>query len=65
MLIARLDKASLSYGTRQIFANVDLSLRDNERVGLVGPNGAGKSSLLKMLAGVEPPASGEYTRATA
>jgi ATP-binding cassette subfamily F protein 3 len=61
MLIARLDRASLSYGTRQIFANVDLSLHDGERVGLVGPNGAGKSSLLKMLAGVEPPASGERT----
>jgi ATP-binding cassette, subfamily F, member 3 len=61
MLIARLDRVSLSYGTRQIFADVDLSLQQGERVGLVGPNGAGKSSLLKVLAGVERPASGERT----
>ncbi len=59
MLIARLDKAGLRYGTRQIFAGLDLSLNDGEKIGLVGPNGAGKSSLLKLLAGLEAVAGGE------
>ncbi|CAA9567988.1 MAG: Bis-ABC ATPase Uup [uncultured Thermomicrobiales bacterium] len=59
MLIARLDKAGLSYGTRQIFAGLDLSLNDGEKIGLVGPNGVGKSSLLRLLAGLERPAGGE------
>ncbi len=59
MLIARLEGASLSYGTRQIFNNISLSLNDGEKIGLIGPNGAGKSSLLKLLAGLEPPAGGQ------
>ena len=59
MLIARLDKVELSYGTRRIFAGLDLSLNDGEKIGLVGPNGAGKSSLLKLLAGLERVAGGE------
>lgn len=61
MLIARLDEAGLSYGTRRIFGGLSLSLNDGEKIGLVGPNGTGKSSLLKLLAGVEPPDSGERT----
>ncbi len=61
MLIARLDEAGLSYGTHQVFAGVSLSLNDGEKIGLVGPNGAGKSSLLKLLAGLEPPSGGART----
>ena len=61
MLIAQLDNATLSYGTREIFAGLSLNLNDGEKIGLVGPNGSGKSSLLKLLAGVERPAAGERT----
>jgi len=61
MLLTRLESIQLSYGTRVIFNNVSLSLNDNEKIGLVGPNGAGKSSLLKVLAGVDQPQSGERT----
>jgi ATP-binding cassette subfamily F protein 3 len=51
------------YGAREIFADVDAVLSDVERIGLVGPNGAGKSSLLRMLAGIDRPASGSIVRA--
>jgi len=61
VLIARLDQVNLSYGARQILRDVNLSLNDREKIGLVGPNGAGKSTLLKILAGVERPQSGERT----
>lgn len=38
--------------------NINLTIGDGERVGIVGHNGAGKSTLLKALAGVYPPTSG-------
>jgi len=40
---------------------VDLSLGDNEIVGLVGPNGAGKTTLLNMISGISLPTSGTIT----
>jgi ABC-type polysaccharide/polyol phosphate transport system ATPase subunit len=39
--------------------NISFELRDGDRLGLIGHNGAGKSSLLKVLAGVYEPTSGE------
>ncbi len=42
-----------SYGTRTLFKDLNLSIFENERIGLIGPNGAGKSTLLKIIAGQE------------
>lgn len=39
--------------------NINLEIREGERLGIVGHNGAGKSTLLKVLAGVYPPSEGE------
>jgi branched-chain amino acid transport system ATP-binding protein len=41
--------------------NVDLSMGENEIVGLVGPNGAGKTTLLNMISGVSTPTEGTIT----
>lgn len=38
---------------------INLDIRHGERVGLVGLNGAGKSTILKVMAGIYPPTSGE------
>jgi ABC transport system ATP-binding/permease protein len=46
------------FSSRPLFSGIDLELHDGDRLGVIGPNGAGKSSLLKILAGVEPPATG-------
>ena len=61
MLIARVDKIGLTYGTQRIFDGLELTLNDGEKIGLVGPNGAGKSSLLRILAGRETPTAGTCT----
>ena len=38
--------------------NVNLHLKDGDRVGLVGHNGAGKSTLLRLLSGIYEPTRG-------
>lgn len=45
---------------RRLFENLTLSI-GTERIGLVGRNGVGKSSLLAILAGTRPSASGTVT----
>ncbi len=41
--------------------NVNLRIKAGDRVGVIGHNGAGKSTMLKLLAGIYPPTSGERT----
>ncbi|MFO0860720.1 MAG: ABC-F family ATP-binding cassette domain-containing protein [Phycisphaerales bacterium] len=48
-----------AYGLRIILDGVSFSIEPGERVGVVGRNGVGKSTLLKMLAGLMTPDSGE------
>lgn len=38
--------------------DINLELRDGDRIGLVGPNGSGKTTLLRVLAGIYPPTAG-------
>lgn len=46
-----------------LFAGVDLALSEGEVVALVGRNGVGKTSLLRVLAGIEPPTEGRVVLA--
>lgn len=46
-------------GERLVFAGLDFAMAPGEALIVQGPNGAGKSSLLRLLAGLLPPAGGE------
>jgi ABC-type multidrug transport system fused ATPase/permease subunit len=44
-----------------VLHGVSVALRPGERLAVVGPSGAGKSTLGRLLAGIEPPRTGEVT----
>jgi ATPase subunit of ABC transporter with duplicated ATPase domains len=50
---------SKSYGSQEIFCDVDLAVDRGSRVAVLGLNGAGKTTLLRILAGLLPPDTGE------
>src|SRR5438270_11831901 len=53
-----LEDVAAGYAERQVLQDVTLTLRANERIGLLGVNGAGKSTLIKTIAGVLAPLGG-------
>ncbi len=50
---------SKSYGSLEIFTDVDLAIDRGSRVVVLGLNGAGKTTLLRILAGATEPDTGE------
>lgn len=50
---------SKSYGSLEIFTDVDLAIDKGSRVVILGLNGAGKTTLLRLLGGAEKPDTGE------
>jgi ATPase subunit of ABC transporter with duplicated ATPase domains len=52
-----------SHGAFVVLDGVSLVAGPRSRIGVVGPNGVGKTTLLRILAGVEPPDSGRVTLA--
>ena len=55
----RAAELSKSYGSLEIFTDVDLAIDKGSRVVILGLNGAGKTTLLRILAGVDEPDTGE------
>jgi len=61
--IINIEGVSKAFDIRPLLAGVSLGVSEGERIGIVGQNGGGKSTLLKVLAGIEPPDEGRVTRA--
>ena len=50
-----------AYGPVQVLFGISFSLVPGEILGLLGTNGAGKSTVLRVLAGLDPPSRGTVT----
>lgn len=59
MKMISIEKVSKTYGEKELFNDISFTIAEKDRVGLIGVNGTGKSSLLKIVAGVDVPDSGE------
>ncbi|UQZ80889.1 putative ABC transporter ATP-binding protein [Paenibacillus konkukensis] len=58
MIICALDKMNKGWGGAPVLQNLTVEIHEGDRIGLVGPNGCGKTTVLKLIAGLEPPDSG-------
>lgn len=54
----QLSKATLCFGNRILWKNLSADIRAGEFIAVLGPNGTGKTTLLKVLLGLVPLASG-------
>ncbi len=61
MHLMSVENISKSYSDKILFENVTFGVETGDKVGIIGVNGTGKSTLLKVIAGVEPPDSGQVT----
>jgi branched-chain amino acid transport system ATP-binding protein len=57
--VLRSDKICKSFGGLQVLLDVDLSVEQEEIVGLIGPNGAGKSTLFNVITSIYRPDRGD------
>ena len=58
-IAVKFDSVSFSYGETAVLENASFHIHRGEFVALVGPNGSGKTTALKLLLGLERPASGK------
>ncbi len=56
-----LTNVTIFFSEKQLMNNVNLTISDGDRIGVVGKNGSGKSTFLKLLAGLEKPDEGSIT----
>ena len=54
-----LNNICLSFEGRQVLKDFNFKLEKGERIALMGPSGAGKTSILRIVAGLLKPDSGE------
>jgi ABC-type Fe3+/spermidine/putrescine transport system ATPase subunit len=59
MSSVRLEKLSKSFGSKQVLSPLSVHFPEGSFVALLGASGCGKTTLLRMIAGLETPSSGE------
>ena len=59
MSILTASNLGISFGAFDLFQGITVTIPNDGKIGLIGPNGVGKTSLLLILAGINPPTTGE------
>ena len=61
MTILNVKNMTLRFGVTTILQNIDFSLDECDKLGIIGVNGSGKSSLFRVITGVYDPEEGSVT----
>ncbi|MCC7573850.1 MAG: ABC transporter ATP-binding protein [Candidatus Methanofastidiosum sp.] len=56
--IIRIENLSFDYGDHRVLEDINLTVYDDDFLGIIGPNGGGKSTLLKIILGLLTPTEG-------
>ncbi len=57
--VLRLEKICKSFGGLQVLLDLDMSVGQEEMLGLIGPNGAGKSTVFNLITSIYKPDKGD------
>lgn len=57
--ILQLTDIAASYDKKEVLRNVNLTVYENDFLGIIGPNGGGKTTLIKMILGLKKPSNGK------
>ena len=60
--VLQIENLTKSFGSLILLSEISFSISENQRVGLIARNGTGKSTLLKIVAGLDTPDSGNVVR---
>lgn len=61
-ILLQVESLTKSYGDRLLFGDVTFGINQGDRIGLIAKNGTGKSTMLRIIAGMEEPDSGNIIR---
>lgn len=56
-----INQLTVDFGGFRLFENITYNINEKDRLGLAGKNGAGKSTMLKIIAGLQQPTSGNVS----
>ena len=59
MIAISIEKLTFGFGTKVILDNINFSLDETDRLGIVGVNGCGKSKLFRLILGEHEPDEGK------
>ncbi len=64
MSMLTLTNLGQTYGDFDVFTGINATIPNDAKIGLVGPNGIGKTTMLRVLAGIDAPHSGNVNIST-
>ena len=61
-MLITLENVRFGYDDKIILENINFTVSEGERIGLIGPNGEGKTTLIKLMTGALLPDEGRVLK---